>query len=353
MNIKDIWLITNYSCNNRCKWCYTNEMGFPKDVMPIKFAEEVLREAAANGVRRCTLIGGEPLLYPHIFELLKYGSDIGIIMKVVTNAILLKDENMVRRLVNSGLSMLAISIHGVDAISYSANTQTDRLNDVFLAIQNMQKSQVEYTTLTTLNELNAGDIYDIAICLHKLGVQNIVYNIAVPTSSSDFSNYSLSYDKLASIIQKNYIKLKKDGIKVSFYASIPLCFFEDNILDNMINEGYLVPLSRGGCNIYDASGFAIDPFGHVIPCCKEIKTSLMNTMDTRGDFLYAGNFNNIVNAVEKYCSRAVQLTTLEECKDCNKKSDCIGGCLKFWEYDPSLPEIIKSHKHKLPCRELK
>ena len=64
--LKEMWLITNYSCNHRCKWCYTTDKNFVNQNMPLSFAKETLKEMAKLGVKKCTLIGGEPTLYPLI-----------------------------------------------------------------------------------------------------------------------------------------------------------------------------------------------------------------------------------------------------------------------------------------------
>lgn len=336
--IKDIWLITNYSCNNRCKWCYTSDIGFPVDnYMPLNYALEVMEEMRKNGVAKCTIIGGEPTLYPNLKEILRFGSNIGLKMKVVTNAVLLNNEKFLKELIQSGLSLLAISIHGIESQVYQQNTQTNNLDKVLGAIRNCNKLGLEYVTLTTINTLNKDSIYDTSLFLSDFGVNNIVYNIAVPTLGQ---NYSLTPSEIAKIIENNYQKLKLKGIKVSFYASIPLCLFNRDILNEMLNDEYLIPLSHGGCNIYDASGFAFDPNGSIIPCCKQTHNILLDTMDKGGHFIYKNNFMELWHKIRNQFGPQSYQYPHKRCVTCELIKYCIGGCKLFWQYY-SISDYIK------------
>lgn len=68
--INGAWLTTNRSCNNRCEWCYAqNAIGNEMDIDDAKKCVDVLKELK---VKHIVLIGGEPTIYSHLIELLKY-----------------------------------------------------------------------------------------------------------------------------------------------------------------------------------------------------------------------------------------------------------------------------------------
>lgn len=343
MGLKEIWLITNYSCNNKCRWCYTKSKGFPLDIMPLPYAKNVLLETSKFGINKCTLIGGEPLLYPYLFDLVKYGSSLDFFMKIVTNAVLLNDEKIVEKLLENGVSYIAMSIHGIDKFTYRNNTQTDNFDRVVKSLSNLQKYNANYTTLSTINELNVNHIYDIALYLHENNVKSIIFNIAVPTTRDQKQNYSLPLDEIAKTIQENYLRLKNAGIIAGFYASIPLCLFDSELLEKMIQEGYLIPLSKGGCNIYDSSGFAIDPKGNIISCCKKHDNSLLKTMGKNGEFLYADKFDILWDEIKNHFGPLTFPKPIAFCKVCSLRNLCIGGCQLFWEYDDPLSYILESN----------
>lgn len=330
--LKEMWLITNYSCNHRCKWCYTTDKNFVNQNMPLSFAEQTLTEMYKLGVRKCTLIGGEPTLYPHIKEVLKTGSDLGILMKIVTNGVKIGNKEYLKELKENGLGFVAISIHGITRESYKANTQTDDLESVENAIKNCNELNIPYVTLTTLNKLNCDSVVDIVKYLNKLEVKNIVFNIAVPyTNSKTIEKNVLSPKEIAEVIERNYHKLKKENLKAGFYASIPLCLFKEENLNNMIKEKYLIPLSEGGCNIYDKTGFAFEPNGNVIPCCKKFKEVLLNTQKNE-NFIYRENPKEMWNKIKDNFGHKAMPFPSKKCDKCKYKKDCIGGCPMFWTY---------------------
>lgn len=328
-----MWLITNYSCNNRCKWCYTEEKGFPKGIMSLEYAKETLFTMKNAGVEKCTLIGGEPTLYPHLFELIKYGNSLGILMKIVSNAVLLENEAYVKRLKDAGLSIIAISIHGINPQNYLENTQRNHFNKVIKAIENCKKYDLKFVTLTTINRLNQLYIYEIANFLNDLGVNDIIYNIAVPNSTTPcVEDLVLNPKEIAQVIEENYLKLVEKNIKVGFYASIPLCLFHKKLLEKMLKEHYLIPLSSGGCNIYYSSGFAFEPDGKIIPCCKKFNEVLLETKTEDDKFLYKDNFEKLWAQIKSSFGQAAWKEVSEKCKKCSLKNNCIGGCKLFWEY---------------------
>jgi len=331
--VKEMWLITNYSCNNRCKWCYTEDKHFPKDIMPLNYAKEVLSSMGKAGVEKCTLIGGEPTLYPHIYDLIEYGSGLGISMKIVSNAVLLKDKKNVEKLKKSGLSLIAISIHGSNPQNYIDNTQKDHFNKVVKAIKNCKECNLKFITLTTINRLNQKYVYDIAVFLKKLGVEHIIYNIGVPNSTAPcVENFVLNPKEIAQVIEENYLKLSQEGIKVGFYASIPLCLFNKKLLKEMLKTHYLIPLSDGGCNIYCSSGFAFEPDGRLIPCCKKFNDVLLETKTDDDKFLYGDNINKLWQKIKGSFGKEGWKAVSRKCKKCSLKPSCIGGCPVFWEY---------------------
>lgn len=330
--IKEMWLITNYSCNHRCKWCYTTDKNFVNQNMPLEFAKETLENMSKLGVKKCTLIGGEPTLYQHIKEVIKYGNDLGILIKIVTNGVKIGNKKYLQELKDCGLGFVAISIHGITRESYKENTQTDDLELVEKAIKNCNELNIPYVTLTTLNRLNCDSVVDIVKYLDKLKVKNKVFNIAVPyTNNAIIEKNVLSPKEIAEVIENNYHKLKNEGLKAGFYASIPLCLFDKEELNNMINEGYLIPLSEGGCNIYDKTGFAFEPNGNIIPCCKKFKEVLINTQ-IDGHFSYNGKPKEMWDKIKNNFGHKAMPFPSNKCKNCKYKKNCIGGCPMFWTY---------------------
>ena len=82
----------NRNCNYRCPYCYAvgSAAVLPRDV-----AERVIREAAKLGARKIVVLGGEPLLCPHLREYILLAESLGMGAEIFTNASLI-DESWAR-----------------------------------------------------------------------------------------------------------------------------------------------------------------------------------------------------------------------------------------------------------------
>lgn len=87
--------VTN-SCNYRCTYCFgkfpdKTELTFEQACLVI---DNIAHYFSKNGITdgRINLAGGEPLLYPHLEELIDYINAYGIKISVITNGSLLTEE---------------------------------------------------------------------------------------------------------------------------------------------------------------------------------------------------------------------------------------------------------------------
>jgi len=307
-------------------------MNFSCDNMNSDYAKEVMKEMKNNKANKCTLIGGEPTLHPGIVDLIKYGKQIGLSMKIVTNGRMLSNENFLRRIKEAGISIIAISIHSYKPTTHNKITKNKSFGETVQGIKNCLKEDINLFTLTTINKLNKNDVFGTANFLNELGVKNIVFNIAAPDMNGGLiTRFVLSPREIAKIIEKNYKLLKKEGIKAEFYATTPLCLYNKRIIGNMIKDSYLMLISNGGCNIFDGSGFGFDPWGNLIPCTHMVDEKLLKTMDEKGNFLYKGKFPELWRKIEKRFGIKNWKYPSKSCLNCLRKRECIGGCPLFWK----------------------
>lgn len=116
-NRKLYWIITN-SCNLACRYCYYNtglekrvreefDLGKAKMIvkqMPLFFNEVIFT-------------GGETLLFPHIYELIKLCKNERLKVGILTNGVLLNKTNC-KKLVNNKVDSISISL---DSLNSSMN----------------------------------------------------------------------------------------------------------------------------------------------------------------------------------------------------------------------------------------
>ncbi len=95
-------------CNLRCKGCYTLGYGM-KPELPLELADRVLTECEELGIYFVTILGGEPMVYPHLFEIIERHPDI--FFQVYTNGTLVTEEKA-KRFAELGNVAVVVSIEG-------------------------------------------------------------------------------------------------------------------------------------------------------------------------------------------------------------------------------------------------
>lgn len=97
-------------CNLRCKGCYTLGYG-TKPELPYDLVKRVLGECQDMGIHFVTVLGGEPLVYPHLFTMIEDHPEI--FFQVYTNGTLMTREKA-KRFSELGNVLVVISIEGYE-----------------------------------------------------------------------------------------------------------------------------------------------------------------------------------------------------------------------------------------------
>ncbi len=91
--VKFLYLEVTHRCNLRCICCYTGAGSEKPDALTLAEQKSVVRQAQHMGARMVSLSGsGEPLLYPHIRELIDYIRWLGMRITIFTNGTTLDRE---------------------------------------------------------------------------------------------------------------------------------------------------------------------------------------------------------------------------------------------------------------------
>jgi MoaA/NifB/PqqE/SkfB family radical SAM enzyme len=101
-------LSPTFKCNLRCKGCYTLGYGMNHE-LPFELAERILKECEELGIYFVTILGGEPMVYPHLFNLIE--AHPGIFFQVYSNGTLIAQE-IAQRLADYGNVAVVLSIEG-------------------------------------------------------------------------------------------------------------------------------------------------------------------------------------------------------------------------------------------------
>jgi AdoMet-dependent heme synthase len=109
----EIEIRLDWRCNARCKFCGVWKYSREGMLTPERWGE-VLADLRDHGLHSVLFTGGEPLLYPHIFELLEHAGGLAIETAIITNGYLL-DAACAKRLGRlAGLKEVTVSIDSAD-----------------------------------------------------------------------------------------------------------------------------------------------------------------------------------------------------------------------------------------------
>lgn len=104
-----ILISPSMKCNLRCQGCYAAEYVREED-LSLETMNKIVKEAKEIGSSFFTILGGEPFIYPHLFEFLERHRDC--YFQVYTNGTLL-DDNAMKKLVKLGNVALMFSLEGL------------------------------------------------------------------------------------------------------------------------------------------------------------------------------------------------------------------------------------------------
>jgi radical SAM protein with 4Fe4S-binding SPASM domain len=73
------------ACNFRCAYCYLADRTAGADELSRAEIKEVILQAKELGARKIIILGGEPSIYPHLVEMLRYLGSLGLQIEIFTN----------------------------------------------------------------------------------------------------------------------------------------------------------------------------------------------------------------------------------------------------------------------------
>ena len=94
------------ACNSRCVFCVSRQVSQEEKVwLPLEKARDEVRLAFEQGCRALGFLGGEPTIYPHLEEVIRYGRELGYQrVALATNGLLLARAAVVEKLIDAGVT---------------------------------------------------------------------------------------------------------------------------------------------------------------------------------------------------------------------------------------------------------
>lgn len=322
-NAKALFYIT-YDCNLQCEHCYMYAQRSRWKTLSADEYRTIFEGLSRNGIKEATFTGGEPLMRPDLWEIIKNAREAGLAAKIFSNGTLWNDSDIERA--RDFAVKAQISIDGVDESSSSAVRGTG----VFAKAKN------------------------VAIRLSEAGVD---VEIATTPTLATIEAIEHGYS--------NFVKemREKCGPKIKFKVSLDLMpgrnisrmtpqqkkEYEQKgrFLYSIANpEGTQIPFfdeyRKGQGRIVCGLGrLVFSPDGFVYVC------SQIDFLPAIGNVREMGVFR-LLEAAKKYMA-AVSVDNTIPCRECSLRHICGGGCrAERYEYVSNSAETPSVHK---PCSE--
>ena len=180
-----------FRCNLRCKMCsmydqmeFLKSQGKQVEIEKDTF-RKVIKESKELGAKAILFIGGEPFLNKDLFELIEYARTLGLGTVIVTNGVLLHEEN-IRKCMQTGVDWLSISIDAASEGGFSKIRGQDvfgkivhnitMLNDFRRKGKNRSPKTV---AVCTIMDDNLEDIMNVVQLCKDLEIERVLFQPVV------------------------------------------------------------------------------------------------------------------------------------------------------------------------------
>lgn len=322
------------NCNCRCMHCCVSA----NDAREAKRAElttdqwrNVIEQLAQNEVFTCTFTGGEPLLREDLYELITYAKNLRLDTSLLTNGALLSPDK-VKRLIDSGLDSIAISIDGMEKSHDEFRGSPGLFREIAKMIPFITSSSLKFGVVTVINKINYNDINNLLQYLDKEGVKSIslayyrlsgraVKNHQLVPTPKDYQfviNRLWEYEQQA----RKHIRIK--------YPNLPVLYY----INSIGHEAFKRLFSEGRIGLCGAGviGSVISPSGDLKPCDMSGEILCGNVLETpfKDIWLSAKPFQEL---------RKLNSWNLSPCRDCQLYKDmlCYTGCKSMpYQFDSTM-----------------
>jgi MoaA/NifB/PqqE/SkfB family radical SAM enzyme len=181
-------LITGYTCNNNCIFCYDINKRHIKDKSTKVLVKELI-EGRKYGADYVDFIGGEPTIRKDIISLIKFAKKIGYKqVAITTNGRRLSNERFAEALIDSGINIIIFSIHGNNDKLHDMQTNVPgSFKQLLRGMENVKrlstklKKEVFIGTNTTITKVNQEYLEEIGKFIINRGIRNSEFIFLDPT----------------------------------------------------------------------------------------------------------------------------------------------------------------------------
>lgn len=237
------YIETTGKCNYNCPMCVcrnrNNDMSERDFYSIITENRELL-----NGQRTWLDFCGEPLMDPFLFERIQLLCSVGTIVQLSTNGALLEDDEMIRKLVESGVDYIVVSIPSLNPKTYKELRGVDNLDQILCNLFKLREYIAKSNYIVQLQAVavdfgNDFDAEEYVNFFHNKGIHVAIHQFTNRAHNSQIKNHT---SPNLSMERKECLGLKQNIAILSNCEVVTCCcdFLGENSLGNLRDFGYSV-----------------------------------------------------------------------------------------------------------------
>jgi len=166
-----LWEITD-NCPRRehCMYCYRPRTACP-DPLPEQW-RRIIEQIIASEIPFVTLLGGEPLCHPDVFEIIAGLRAHNIFVKMITNGLLL-NRQVVARLSDAGLNQVAVSLDGLTAEEHERSRGPGSFEKAIQALQLVRSGSYRVSMSLTVSNFTLRQLAVLPAFCRSIGVEEV------------------------------------------------------------------------------------------------------------------------------------------------------------------------------------
>ena len=322
---KRYWIHVGNRCNLKCKFCYYQDSLHQENNKTTTEIKKELRFIKYFWRKnRVDFTGGEPTIRSDLPDLIKYARKIGFKQGgIITNGLLLSNENYFKKLIEAGLDDVLFSIESPSAEKHDALTCVKgSFSKLINGIENAKKLNLGFRINITITKQNYKDLPELARFLLKFKpkVVNIISFNPVEDAEFHSEDMMASFSEVAPYI-KQTINILKDHTKQINVRYIPFCFMKG--YEKYICNKYQQKYDTYEADLILREWLWVGPFLTVYHILKGIIRLSLKQLLTQS--LYSSFYDGILKSYQKFHRKS------QECKKCNCNNICLGLTQKYAE----------------------
>jgi len=336
IKFRSAWLSITYDCNNRCIWCYSNSSSNEtrKNTMSKEMLNSSRKLLKDLGIEKITLIGGEPTMYKGIEEIVATSKEMGFNVGMVSNGRKFSSKKFTKKIKESSLDRLTISIEGSNREMHDKITQVPgSFEQSIRGIDNCHELGIPIATESTVSYINQEDLPSLVRFLKSKSIGMASFNVCGPCLTKEH-NFTVQPKDASDLLAKIYKTSKEVGLKITIVTPQPLCNFDQELIEDILKNKAM----NTRCYSFYGRGFVVDFNGDILPCVHYSGFPFFN-IKRNGDYIskdeFLEEFFSEGKTADKFRKKLWNYPSTKCAKDQDYGAKCLGGCPLFWfKFDP-------------------